>query len=79
MSVLWGAGGAVLASLAFAPLLTTGWCADAHPPGQSICSSRTTSALGFSTSVELWIGALIVVAAVTAVAAVVAWRRAASD
>lgn len=60
-TVLGGVLLLVLVSLALAPVLTMGWCADAPPGGTSVCGSRQTSVLGIESSLWLWIGAVILV------------------
>ncbi|WP_431778752.1 hypothetical protein [Microbacterium aurantiacum] len=65
---------AVIATVAFAPIVTVGWCADADETGTSTCGSRQTSLVGIETSVWLW--AVVITAVVITTAVLARPRRA---
>lgn len=63
---------AVIATVAFAPIVTLGWCADADETGTSTCGTYPASLIGIETSIWLW---GVVIATVVMATAVLAYRR----
>ncbi|MCW3493867.1 hypothetical protein [Microbacterium sp. SSM24] len=79
-AIIWtGIAAGVVASVLFAPLITLGWCSDADETGTSECGSAQQSVLGIETNVWIWLGALAIIAIVTAVAARSVRRHARGD
>lgn len=65
-ATVWlGVLAAVVVTVAFAPLMTVGWCADADESGTSTCGSYQTSLVGIETTVWLWAAAIVIVIVVT--------------
>lgn len=63
---------AVIATVAFAPIVTVGWCADGDETGTSTCGTYQASLIGIETNIWLWV---VVFAAVVIATAVLARRR----
>lgn len=66
----------VAATVAFTPVVTVGWCADADETGTSACRSSATSLVGIETSLWLW---GVVIAAIVITTVVLARSRGASE
>lgn len=65
-ATVWlGVLAAVVVTVALAPLMTAGWCADADESGTSTCGSYQTSLVGIETTVWLWLAAVVIVIVVT--------------
>ncbi|MGQ2914522.1 hypothetical protein [Microbacterium aurantiacum] len=60
---------AVIATVAFAPIVTVGWCADADETGTSTCGSSATSLVGVETSLWLWAAVIVAIIITTVVRA----------
>lgn len=69
--VLVAIAASVAAAVFLAPVMTVGWCADAHTGGTSTCHTEQRSLAGATAPWWLWVAtqALIVAAAGAAVAA----------
>jgi len=67
--VAWGVTAAVAATVALAPVMTGGWCADASTPDASACVTYQRSVLGAESTWWIWGIALVIVAGATVLVA----------